>query len=79
MSAPAAKTIHRACRIEATVLFNGFEIERFVATPRGARTVTWYSSDVGRLEERKGVSVAIDAVRAHNAREARPVATRGDR
>ena len=67
VSEPAAKTIHRACRIEATVLFNGFEIERFVATPR-LREDGIVLVCVGRLEERKGVSVAIDAVRAHNAR-----------
>lgn len=69
VSASAAATIHRATGIEATVLFNGFETDRFVATPR-ERTSDVVLVDVGRLEERKGVSVAIDAVRAHNAREA---------
>ena len=55
-----------ACGIEPVVLFNGFEMERFAATPRerGEETVLVV---LGRLEERKGVAHAINAVRAHNA------------
>jgi len=69
VSASAAMTIRRATGIEATVLFNGFETDRFVASTRErAGDVTLVC--VGRLEERKGVSVAIDAVRTHNARGA---------
>jgi phosphatidylinositol alpha-mannosyltransferase len=68
VSEPAADTIRRAVGIEATVLFNGFETERFVALPR-VRTGEFVLACVGRLEERKGVHVAIDAVRAHNTRD----------
>ncbi len=52
VSASAASTIKDACGIEATVLFNGFEMERFVATPRerGEETVLVV---VGRNEERR--------------------------
>ncbi len=66
VSASAAATIEVACGIESTVLFNGFEMERFVATPRerGEETVLVV---LGRHEERKGVAHAINAVRAHNA------------
>jgi phosphatidyl-myo-inositol alpha-mannosyltransferase len=66
VSASAAATIHAACGIEPTVLFNGFEMERFSAAPRerGEETVLVV---IGRLEERKGVAHAISAVRSHNA------------
>lgn len=66
VSDSAAATIKAACGIDATVLFNGFEMERFVATPRerGDETVLVV---LGRHEERKGVAHAINAVRAHNA------------
>jgi phosphatidylinositol alpha-mannosyltransferase len=67
VSEAAAATIRRVTPIEVTVLFNGFETERFVATPR-ERASEVVAVCVGRLEERKGVSVAIDAVRTHNAR-----------
>jgi phosphatidylinositol alpha-mannosyltransferase len=69
VSESAAATIRGAIGIEPTVLFNGLEMDRFVATPK-ERTSEVLLLCVGRLEERKGVSVAIDAVRAHNAREA---------
>ncbi len=60
-----------ACGRTPEVLFNGFEMERFMVTPRerddGILLVT-----IGRLEERKGVSHAIHAVRAHNAKGEAP-------
>jgi phosphatidylinositol alpha-mannosyltransferase len=66
VSASAAATIGSAAGIEPVVLFNGFEMDRFVATPRerGEETVLVV---LGRHEERKGVAHAISAVRAHNA------------
>ncbi len=68
VSAEAASTIRSAARIDALVLFNGFETERFVASPR-VRTGETVIVTVGRLEERKGTEHAIRAVRAHNARD----------
>ncbi|HUV57566.1 MAG TPA: glycosyltransferase family 4 protein [Acidimicrobiales bacterium] len=69
VSESAASTIHRACGVAPEVLFNGFEMDRFVATPRerGGETVLVV---IGRLEERKGVAHAIRAVRQHNDRGA---------
>jgi phosphatidylinositol alpha-mannosyltransferase len=67
VSEAAAQTLRHAVGIEASVLFNGFETERFVTSPR-VREKEVVLVVVGRLEERKGVQVAIDAVRAHNAR-----------
>ena len=71
VSEAAAKTLRRACGLESAVLFNGFETDRFVATPRvrAGEPVLFY---VGRLDERKGVAVAIEAVRAHNAQGVQP-------
>jgi len=67
VSASAASTIHSACGIEPVVLFNGFEMDRFAATPRErGDDVTLVV--LGRHEERKGIAHAINAVRAHNAR-----------
>ncbi len=66
VSASAAATITAACGIVPTVLFNGFEMDRFVATPRERRDETVLVV-LGRHEERKGVAHAINAVRAHNA------------
>jgi phosphatidyl-myo-inositol alpha-mannosyltransferase len=66
VSESAAKTIHSACGIEATVLFNGFEMERFSVTARERGDETLLVV-LGRHEERKGVAHAINAVRAHNA------------
>lgn len=66
VSDAAAATIRDACGIEPTVLFNGFEMDRFATAPRerGDETVLVV---LGRHEERKGVAHAINAVRAHNA------------
>jgi phosphatidylinositol alpha-mannosyltransferase len=65
VSESAATTIRSGAGVESDVLFNGFETERFVATTRerSDETVLFY---VGRLEERKGVAVAVRAVREHN-------------
>jgi phosphatidylinositol alpha-mannosyltransferase len=70
VSDSAASTIKAACGIEATVLFNGFEMDRFTATPRerGDEIVLVV---LGRHEERKGIAHAINAVRAHNAKNER--------
>jgi phosphatidylinositol alpha-mannosyltransferase len=67
VSEPAAHTIAVAAGVQATVLFNGLEMERFVRYPRervGEATLLV----VGRLEGRKGQRHAINAVREHNAR-----------
>jgi phosphatidylinositol alpha-mannosyltransferase len=68
VSESAAATITAACDIVPTVLFNGFEMERFVATPR-ERSDETVLVVLGRHEERKGVAHAINAVRAHNAQD----------
>lgn len=67
VSEAAAFTIREACGVTSDVLFNGFETERFVVAPRERtdRAVLFF---IGRLEERKGANVAINAVRQHNAR-----------
>lgn len=67
VSEAAASTIRRAARLDPQVLFNGFEMERFAATPRERSSETVLVT-VGRLEERKGTAHAIEAVRAHNSR-----------
>jgi phosphatidylinositol alpha-mannosyltransferase len=67
VSESAAATILAACGIEPTVLFNGFEVDRFMTTPR-ERTDETVLVVLGRHEERKGVAHAINAVRAHNAK-----------
>jgi phosphatidylinositol alpha-mannosyltransferase len=71
VSKAAARTIEDACGLKSDVLFNGFEMERFVATPRqrSAETVLFY---VGRLEQRKSVATAVEAAHHHNARSERP-------
>jgi len=61
----AAATMGAASGTSPTVLFNGFETERFRAFPRGSGTEVVLLV-LGRLEERKGVAVAIEAVRSHN-------------
>ena len=67
VSESAAATIHAACGLSPTVLFNGFETDRFTSLPR-TRTNETVLVTVGRLEERKGTVYAIRAVLAHNDR-----------
>jgi len=71
VSKAAARTIEDACGLKSDVLFNGFEMDRFVATPRqrSDETVLFY---VGRLEQRKSVATAVEAAHHHNARSERP-------
>ncbi len=71
VSESAAVTIKNACGLDSDVLFNGFEMERFVANPRerSNQTVLFY---VGRLERRKGVATLVEAVREHNAKAPSP-------
>jgi phosphatidylinositol alpha-mannosyltransferase len=69
VSEAAAETMGAACGRSPVVLFNGFEMDRFVATPR-QRTEETLLVTVGRFEERKGVAHAINAVRAHNEKGA---------
>ena len=71
VSPQAATTATSSCGVTPTVLFNGFETDRFVEfrrEPQPEITVVV----VGRLESRKGVAVAIAAVQAHNARHEVP-------
>jgi phosphatidylinositol alpha-mannosyltransferase len=68
VSASAATTIKAACGIDATVLFNGFEMDRFDATAR-ERDGGVVLLVLGRHEERKGIAHAINAVRSHNAKD----------
>jgi phosphatidylinositol alpha-mannosyltransferase len=66
VSASAAQTAHAGYGVSSRQLFNGFEVERFQAFERTVpANVTLFT--VGRLEERKGVGVAIRAVLRHNA------------
>ena len=67
VSERAASTVRAACGLDPTVLFNGFEVERFSAPVRERAGETLLVT-VGRFEERKGVEHAVRAVRAHNAR-----------
>ncbi len=69
VSEAAAATILKAAGVHAEVLFNGFEMERFVTTPRERSPVVTLLY-IGRLEDRKGVQHLVGAVRAHNARGA---------
>ena len=66
VSAAAAHTAQRSCGVTCVELFNGFEIDRFSEFARVVEPVTTVVV-VGRLEERKGVAVAIDALIAHGA------------
>lgn len=71
VSDAARATVLTACSLESTALFNGFETDRFVLHERergGEVTILC----VGRLERRKGVDVAIEAVRRHNSVAPRP-------
>jgi len=65
VSPAAAATAKAACGLDTEVLFNGFEVARFEVYPREVPVSTRVIT-VGRLEDRKGVAVAIDAVTAHN-------------
>ena len=65
VSEAARNTLHDACGRKSDVWFNGFETDRFVASPR-QRSREVILLTVGRLEQRKGVAVAIEAVRHHN-------------
>jgi len=69
VSEVAARTILGAAGVATTVLFNGFESERFVEFARERRDDVEIVF-VGRLEDRKGTSFAVEAVRAHNDRDA---------
>jgi len=71
VSSAAADTLKSAAGVEPEILFNGFETERFVASPR-ERSVESVLLYVGRLEERKGVGTLIEATREHNARGGKP-------
>lgn len=66
VSDAAAATWRQATPLAFEVLFNGFEAERFVAFAREVPSVTTVLF-VGRLEERKGASVVVRAVKQHNA------------
>jgi phosphatidyl-myo-inositol alpha-mannosyltransferase len=63
----AASTIARAANINAQVLYNGFEVERFGETPRERNDQTTLLF-IGRFEERKGLEHLIGAVVRHNSR-----------
>ena len=67
VSASAQSTAHLGYGIDTTVLFNGFDVDRFRTFERTVPTQPRLLV-VGRLEERKGVAVAIRAVLAHNDR-----------
>lgn len=60
VSVAAADTLKRATGAESAVLFNGFEVDRFTSGDRPARPVVLF---VGRDEERKGLSVLLEAHR----------------
>ncbi|MBW4029169.1 MAG: glycosyltransferase family 4 protein [Acidobacteria bacterium] len=66
VSEQAAHTARQSCGVSPTILFNGFETERFTQFAREPQQRVTVLV-VGRLEERKGVSTAITAVREHNA------------
>lgn len=65
VSEAARATMGAASGLEPEVLFNGFETNRFVeferVVPRQVELLT-----IGRLEARKGVRTAIEAVLTHN-------------
>lgn len=65
----AASTIARAAHIDAQVLYNGFEVERFSESPR-ERSDQATLLFIGRFEERKGLEHLINAVIRHNSRGA---------
>lgn len=71
VSEAARMTWCTAAGLDSEVLFNGFESERFVCAPR-ERSDEIVLLTIGRLETRKGVGVAIEAVRQHNEHAQRP-------
>jgi phosphatidylinositol alpha-mannosyltransferase len=71
VSDTAASTIARAANIDAQVLYNGFEVERFAESPRERSDETTLLF-IGRFEERKGLEYLIGAVVRHNARRENP-------
>lgn len=64
VSPSAAQTYQRAVGVSPTVLYNGFETERFRVYPR-ERTVVPLVLYVGRLEPRKGVGTLVEAVKRY--------------
>ena len=58
VSDAAAATLKSATNSDSTVLFNGFAMERFVSGQRPIRPTVLF---VGRDEERKGLSVLLEA------------------
>jgi phosphatidyl-myo-inositol alpha-mannosyltransferase len=66
VSQMAKETMGKASGLSPNILFNGFEVERFTSVPREVPTESRLVT-VGRLEERKGVHVVLDAVLRHNA------------
>jgi phosphatidylinositol alpha-mannosyltransferase len=66
VSEAARRTALSASGVDATVLYNGFDVDRFVAFPREVPATTELLV-IGRLEERKGVATAIEAVLLHNS------------
>ncbi|MHB8333418.1 MAG: glycosyltransferase family 4 protein [Acidimicrobiales bacterium] len=71
VSPAAAATMGRAAGLSPDVLFNGFEMERFIEFPRTVPDEVTVLV-VGRLEERKGIATAIEVLRHHNATATRP-------
>lgn len=61
----AAETLQKATGASSTVLFNGFEMDRFAQQSRvqQPRDTEPFALFVGRFESRKGARVAIEAVR----------------
>ncbi len=71
VSEMAAGTYARSLVAPAKVLFNGFEIDRFGEFPKSTPP-TKTLLVLGRLEERKGVATAIEAVLLHNRTSPEP-------
>jgi phosphatidylinositol alpha-mannosyltransferase len=71
VSAEAQRTIREGAGVEACVLFNGFETDRFRAVDRHASDGVQILF-IGRLEARKGVLTVVEAVREHNATSSTP-------
>ena len=63
VSEAAANTLERATGVDSRVLFNGFELERFVSGNRPARPNVLF---IGRAEERKGLATLLACHSAHS-------------